>query len=340
MAQIEQKRNQNKAARPASEVVAITGASNALGRGLMKAMLDDGRYKKIVAIDVKRPELEDPRVIFHRVDLTLPHASRLITKVFGQEGVDTLVHLVFTYSAVRSSSIAHEMEAIGIMHLLDAAAESDLRKVILRSTTLVYGASKKNPGFLTEEHPLVSATRQSFVGDKVESEKQVKQYSEQHPEVTVSILRDGISVGASASNFFLNMIRRKVAPVVMGYNPLMQFLHETDRIRAYKKVVDEDHPGVYNIVSKGVIRYKDVLAKCYCARLPLPERAIKSSFSLLWAMQIYDVPSAFVRYVKYAFLADGSKAELEMGFTPQFTSEEAIADFAAHKRNRAKEKEG
>ena len=67
---------------------------------------------------------------------------------------------------------------------------------------------------------------------------------------------------------------------------------------------------------------------------------ISASFSLMWAMQMYDVPSAFVRYVKYAFLADGSKAERELGFTPQFTSEEAIADFAAHKRNRAKEKEG
>ena len=63
------------------EVVALTGASNYLGIGVMKRLIDDPRVDRVIAIDVQKPSLEHAKVIYYKVDLTNPASQQIMGRI-------------------------------------------------------------------------------------------------------------------------------------------------------------------------------------------------------------------------------------------------------------------
>ncbi len=307
--------------------VAITGAANFLGKKAVQRLIADERVERVVAIDIFPVDVEDPKLSFYKVDLTLPNAGSLITKIFTKERVDALMHLVFIFSLARQGSLAHELEAIGTMHVLDASAEAGVKKIVLRSSTMVYGARPQNPFFLPEEAPLMPPA-ESFVADKVEAERQLKQFAERHMDVNCVVLREGVALGPNASNFFCNLLKSKVVPMVMGFDPLMQFIHEDDLIEYYMAALFKDVEGTYNVVAPGVLRYSKVLDICNRQKICIPQSLLKPGLGMLWALKAYDVPPDLVAYLMYPLIADGSRAEYVLGIKAKYSSEDAVREFA------------
>ena len=89
----------------------------------------------------------------------------------------------------RISDWAHELEDVGTMHVLNACAGVEPRRLVMISTTLVYGAHPKNPNFLTEDSELRGHRDSRFVNDKVRAEKQVQRFAREHPDVSTCVLR-------------------------------------------------------------------------------------------------------------------------------------------------------
>src|SRR5579862_8727147 len=149
-------------------VVAVTGPYSYIGAELIKRLERDRRYYKLIAVDVRKPTFAMHKTQFHKVDLTLPTADADLAAIWKREGVDTVVHAAFLSSPTHAASWAHELESIGTMHVLNACAETQVRKLVAWSQTIVYGAHPLNPNFLTEEHALRGdASRSRYVKDKV-----------------------------------------------------------------------------------------------------------------------------------------------------------------------------
>ncbi len=319
----------------ADRVVAISGGANFLGAGLTQKLLDDPRTKKVVLFDTRQPPSQDGRLVYYKVDMTLPSASQIISKILANEHVDTFCHLIFSFGLSRSRSIAHEIEAIGTMHMLDACEAAGVRKVVARSTTAIYGAKPKGPAFYTENHPVDTDARNSMVTEKLETERQLQVFAQRHPDKVVTILRACTTMGPTAINFLSNMLIQPRAVKLIGYDPLMQFVHEEDLYRAYKKVIDEDHPGVYNIVGKGTLRYSEVLDTMETRPIPMPLSAWEPVSSVLWSLKLSDIPDKLTRYLQYPWVADGTKAVQEIGFIPEFSSRDALlAAYHVHRKSK------
>ena len=62
--------------------------------------------------------------------------------------------------------------------------------------------------------------------DKVEVERQVRRFRGENPDVIVTTLRTAATLGPHIRNFATRFFARPVAPQLMGYDPLMQFVHE------------------------------------------------------------------------------------------------------------------
>ncbi len=309
-------------------VVAISGGANFLGAGLTRSLLADPNTRKVVLFDTRQPPSQDGRLVYYKVDMTLPSASQIISKILTNENVDTFCHLIFSYGLSRSRSIAHEIEAIGTMHMLDACEAAGVRKVVARSTTAIYGAKPKGPAFYTENHKVDGDSRNSMVTEKLETERQLQVFAQRHPDKVVTILRACTTMGPTAINFLSNMLIQPRAVKLIGYDPLMQFIHEDDLFRAYKKVIDEDHPGIYNIVGKGTLRYSETLKTMATRPVRLPLRAWEPLSSVLWSLKLSDIPDKLTRYLQYPWVADGTKAAEEIGFVPEYSSRDAL--MAAH----------
>src|SRR4029077_18979767 len=195
------------------------------------------------------------------------------------------------------------------------------------STTLVYGAHPKNPNFLTEDAELRGHRDSRFVNDKVRAERQVQRFAREHPRVEVATLRFAPILGPTVSNMYTRFLARPIAPVMMGHDPLMQFVHEQDAAFALERAVEGDARGAFNIVGKGVLPYTTVLALLGRVPVPMPQIVARQVSKLLWATQLVGSPPSFLAFLLYLCVADGDGARRELGFSPGLSIKRTILDF-------------
>ena len=213
------------------------------------------------------------------------------------------------------------------MHVLNACAEVVLPRLVMVSTTMVYGASPKNPNFLSEGHELHGHRESRFINDKVRAERQVLRFAKENPSTQVAVLRFAPILGPTVNNLFTRFLARPVAPVMMGYDPLMQFVHEDDAVDAFKLACDEDHPGPFNIVGDGVLPYSTILAMMGKVPIPVPHFMAYPVAQALWATQVFDAPPNFLDFLRFLCVADGARAREVMGYRPRYDIKSTILDF-------------
>src|SRR5262249_27848916 len=264
---------------------------------------------------------------FVKIDLTQPTIDGELATLLERHAIDTVVHGAFLSHPTHAAEWAHELEDVGTMHVLNACAGVEPRRFVMISTTLVYGAHPKNPNFLTEEAELRGHRDSRFVNDKVRAEKQVQRFAREHPNVSVCVLRFAPILGPTVSNMYTRFFSRPVAPVMMGHDPLMQFVHEQDAAFALQRAVEGDAAGAFNIVGKGVLPYTTVLAMLGRVPVSMPQIVARQLTKLLWATQLVGSPPSFLDFLLYLCVADGDKARRELGFTPRLSIKRTILDF-------------
>ncbi len=314
-------------------VVAVTGTSSFLGQNLLALLEEDSSIDRVVAIDVKAPSA-GKKTRFYEVDLTQPAAEARLAEIFAAEHVRTLVHLAFHSSPSQATAYAHELESVGTMHLLVAARQARVRKIVMESLTLLYGAHPSNPNFLGEHQPLRATKREPFFADKIEAEVELGRFAERSEGAVVTVLRVAPIIGPTVSSFLTRFLSRRVVMTMMGFDPLLQFVHEIDAIAAFKLAVDRDLPGTFNIVGDGVLPLSTVIKLAGRVGVPVPHPIAEPLVSLAWMAQLSPAPPTFLPYLRFLCVADGAHARDDMGFRPAYTTREALSDFASALRLR------
>jgi len=318
----------------AGRVVTVTGAASFLGANLIGLLEEDDRISRIVAIDIKPPSTAQRKTRFYEVDFTQPTAEARLSEIFAAEKTDTLVHLAFLSSPSHATALAHELESVGTRHVLVAARHANVRKVVMWSQTMLYGAHPSNPNFLTERHALRAPSSEPFFADKLEAEAEVTRFAEKLPDAVVTVLRTAPILGPTVHNFVTRFLARRIVPIAMGFDPLVQFIHEVDAIAAFKLAIDRDVPGVFNIVGDGVLPLSTVIKLAGRLALPVPHPLAHTIGAALWMAQLAEGPPAFLHYLRFLCVADGAKAKQKMGFRPAYTTREAVIDYASAQRLR------
>jgi UDP-glucose 4-epimerase len=307
--------------------IAVTGACTYLGVELLRRLEEDPRNERILALDVRPPPVTSAKIQFVRIDLTQPSIDGELATLLARNRVDTFVHGAFLSHPTHAAEWAHELEDVGTMHVLNACAGVDLRRLVMVSTTLIYGAHPKNPNFLTEEAELKGHRDSRFVNDKLRAERQVQRFAKEHPGVEVCILRFAPILGPTVSNMFTRFLSRPVAPVMLGHDPLLQFVHEQDAAWALHRAVESNATGAFNIVGKGVLPYTTVLALLGRVPVPMPMVVARQLTKLLWATQLVGSPPSLLDFLLYVCVADGARARRELGFSPQLSIKRTVLDF-------------
>jgi UDP-glucose 4-epimerase len=312
--------------------VLLTGASGFLGSSLLKRLTSDRRYERIVAVDVQRPPFKLRKTKFYKVDLTHPRADEMLVEILADEQLDMVLHTGFYQRPIEDTTYAHEVNSIGTMHILSACYESPVRKVVVSSRTLVYGARYDNPHYMNEDLMPRPRMDYEFQLDKVEVERQLLRFWKSNPSTLVTVLRHCSIMGPTVENCWTHYLSMPVCPTVLGYDPLIQFISERDVIEAFKLASDEDFPGVFNIVGRRVIPLSMILKIANKRRLPLPSPAAENLFRALWILNTGPFPPEHIDFLRYHCLADGSRAKEAMGFQAKKTAWEALEDFLEVKR--------
>jgi UDP-glucose 4-epimerase len=309
-------------------VIAVTGSASFLGRSLVTLLEEDERVHRIVSVDVDTPKTAANKTRLYRIDLTDPSAPDGVSEIFEAEHVDTLVHLAFLASPAHAAAWAHELESVGTMHLLNAARRTGVRKIVMHSQTLLYGAHPTNPNYLTERHPLRARKSETFFADRIAAEVDVLKYAADGARIA-TVLRTAPILGPNVHSYLTRYLSRRVVPTILGFDPLWQLLHESDAVAAFKVAIDRDAPGVFNIVGDGVLPLSTLVKLAGRLAAPLPRSLANPLVSALWLGQLAEAPPSLLDYLQYLCVADGEKARRELGFRPVYTTREALLDFAS-----------
>lgn len=314
--------------------VAVTGAAGSLGANLVAFLEEDPRIGRVVAIDTDLPRATGNKTRAYPADLTQPTTEARLSEIFAAEHVDAIAHLAFLASPSHAAAWAHELESVGTMHVLIAARHAHVRKVVLGSQTLLYGAHPSNANYLSEDKPLRASRKEPFFADKIEAEEELARFAKRSPGAVCTVLRMAPILGPTVSSYLTRYLSRRLVPTMMGFDPLLQFLHEVDAVAALKLALDRDRPGTFNIVADGVLPLSTVIKLAGRMALPIPDPLARSMTSLLWLAELVETPASFLRYLHYVCVADGRRANDEMGFRPAYTTREALLDFASAQRLR------
>ncbi len=313
---------------------AVTGIASFLGSRVLRSLAEARGPEAVVALDVAAPP---PTLgVRHRMlDLTEPGSDQRLLEVLREEEVGTVVHAAFFTNPRRDTGYAHELESIGTLNLLAAAAAAGVQRVVLRSFTAVYGASGHNPGFLTEDHPLKPNPALAWARDKLEAEQHAAAFGRRYPEMAIAVLRFAPLLGPGVHTFYTRIFDHRVVPLLMGFDPLVQLLHPEDAVRAFLSAVDSASGGAWNVVPSRPIPLLTALHLASKVPVFVPHPLAYAGAEVLWSAGLGAAPGAFVDYVRYAFVADGERARQRLAFTPRYSSREALDAYVRYRHPHA-----
>jgi UDP-glucose 4-epimerase len=173
-----------------------------------------------------------------------------------------------------------------------------------------------------------------YFADKVEAEEQARKLAQRSPGAVVTILRAAPILGPTVQNALTRYLARKLIPTMMGFDPLVQFLHEVDAVAALHLAVIRDAPGTFNIVGEGVLPLSTVIKLAGRVAFPMPHPIAEALTAAGWVAQLVEAPPSFLKYLRFLCVADGQRARDTMGFRAAYTSREALLDFVSAQRLR------
>ncbi len=312
-------------------VIAVTGLATHLGKRLVARLLESRPRLRVVGIDRRRPFRLDGRVRFHRVDLCDPEAGAQLAEVLRRERAEALVHCAFRREPTADIEMDHELETLGSLHVTNACAAAKLSRLVVASTTMTYGPRPDNPNFLREDHPLRGHPDAHCVQNRVEVEELVARFAERHPDTATTVLRPCWVMGPTAYDHVVRHFSLPVVPTVLGYDPLLQFVHEDDVLDAFERAVLDGPAGVFNVVGEGVLPLSTFLALAGRRNLALPPPILARLAAAPSRAQSGDPANAFFDYLRYLWVADGQKGWDAFG-EPLYSSKEAWISFVAARR--------
>ena len=237
--------------------------------------------------------------------------------IFRKHKLEAVIHLgrMGLYESTHRNRYNHNV--LGTQRLLDLCHKYDVRKVVVLSTYYVYGASPYNPALLTEEAPLKASELTMDLVDSVELENLANIYLWKYPELNITILRPCNISGPGVLNSLSLLLSSKMAPVLMGFSPMMQFIHVEDMAHAVTLAFKQNKPGIYNVSTDDWVSYQEAVTQCGCRRMPIPSIPEGLPKLISKRMNWKGWPPYLVNYYKYPVIIDGSLFNKTFGFKPR-----------------------
>ncbi|MGC4937645.1 NAD-dependent epimerase/dehydratase family protein [Kribbella sp. DT2] len=306
----------------------VTGVSRDAGARCARRLAADPSIGTVIGIDVVPPRAELGRVRFVRADIRNP----VIAKVIAGEDVDTVVHtgVVATPGSAGGRSSMKEINVIGTMQLLAACQKAPgLRKLVVKSSTTVYGAGPRDPAMFTEEMAPRATHHTGLSKDAVEVEGYVRGFARRRPDVTVSTLRMANWIGPQTDSPITRYFAMPVVPTVFGYDARLQFLHESDGVEAIHHATVEDLPGTFNLAGDGVLVLSQAIRRLGRPVVRLPSFTASSTAAVVRRARLADFSPDQITFLTYGRAVDTTRMRTEFAFEPQYTTAEAFDDFRA-----------
>jgi UDP-glucose 4-epimerase len=298
-----------------------------LGGRLAQILSASPEVEVVVGVDTAAPKADLGRTEFVRADIRNP----IIAKVISTERIDTVVHmnLIATPERAGGRTAMKEINVIGTMQLLAACQKApSLRRLIVKSSTAIYGSSSRDPALFTEDSPPRGAPS-GFAKDAVEVEGYVRGFGRRRPDVSLTVLRFSNFIGPTLESSLTRYLSLPVVPTVLGYDPRVQLCHEDDALEVLRLAALTDRSGVVNVGGEGQLLLSQAIRRAGRLWVAVPTPAVTITGALMRRAKLVDVSPEQIRFLEHGRVADVTKLRESFGYEAQYTTATAFDDWAS-----------
>jgi len=292
---------------------------------LVHRLNDEPGVDRVIGIDVVSPRTDLGRAEFVRADIRNP----IIARVIGAAEVDTVVHSSVSSggAGAPSRSAAKEVNVIGTMQLLAACQKApSLRRLIVKSSTSVYGASARDPALFDETMEPVAAPSGGYARDAVEVETYVRGFARRRADVGVTVFRFANFMGPDVDSPITRLLTLPVVPTALGHDPRLQFVHVDDGLEILRRAVVGDFRGVFNVAGCGVLTMSQAVRRAGRPSVAIPGPALSRVSSLL-RRGMPSLTRELLEFLIHGRAVDTTRLRETFGYTPSHTTGAAFDAF-------------
>src|SRR2546428_2694061 len=224
---------------------------------------------------------------------------RKFEDVSRTERPDALVHHGFVRHFRSDPRVRHEVNVLGTKRVLEYAIAYGVKRVVVLSSSYVYGALPDNPFYLNEDFPLNVSRTYPEVRDRAEVAPLATAFLWRHPEVTTTILRPVNTLGYYTNSAIRRYLSARYVPTILGFNPMTQFIHEEDVAEAVALALQSGTHGVFNVVGPGAVPLQVAIRETGGTAVPIPGPGGPAVIDTLFRLGGYPSPPGAFRFLQH-----------------------------------------
>ena len=309
------------------KVILVTGVDGFWGAKTAKRLCLERGFN-VIGLAKKPPFLDIEGLDYVDVGLDNP----LLAEFLRSEDVSTICHMAFgdlcSVNDAKRASIAS-----GAKRILEVGRQAGVDQIVIRSSTTVYGAHPDNPAVLTESMPLRGSQNSKYSRYWLETESFVNEARQADSQMSIAVLRFANIVGSKVNTPFTRFLNQKSPRVLLGFDPLVQIIHDKDVIEAVAFAALQNVSGDFNIAPHGVMPLSRIMRILRKIPHPIFHRLVDMNTRFAGRAKCPRKEQASIEwdYLRYSFVADTAKMQTIMGFLPSIEPVDALLESAGRK---------
>lgn len=297
----------------------VTGAAGGLARHT--ALMLQARGHDVLGVDYRPQPPDHPP--------SLPYVQANYNKTRIEDAIRRhkprgILHLGRVGNLKMAVGKRFDLNVVGSGKIFELALKYDVERVIVLSTFHIYGAHPENHTPIHEDEPLRSGTDFPELADAVQLDNLAVQWSYRHRQLRTVILRPCNVIGPNVQNAISRYLREPVLASILGFDPMWQFIHQTDMVNAIIHALDGDAIGVFNVAGMGAVPFKQALRLTGKHVVPIPA-PVATGLLRLAGRFAPSLPPYLVDFCKYPVIISDDAFRRAFGYAPTIGIADSIA---------------
>lgn len=300
--------------------VLIIGISGKIGRMVALGVRAAGH--EVFGIDRRDwPDAPDG-VTVHEADIR----KRAAADVFRKTMPEAVIHMATVTHITTKSADRYRINLHGTRAVFDHCHEVGVRRLVFVGRHTYYGAAPDAALYHKEDAPPMAMTTFPELSDLVAADLYACTGLWRFPDMASAVLRICYTLGPERQGTLAAFLRGPRVPTILGFDPLFQFMHESDAAQAIVTALLSDIKGVFNVAGPNPVPLSLLIRQSGCAALPVPELLFRLS---LGRFGLPKLPKGAIAHLKYPVVIDKTAFCDATGFKHEHDEDETIAAYRA-----------
>ncbi len=295
--------------------ILIIGMAGGLASAVTNLLLK--KYPKIQIMGIDSRPIKNTTILPQVNYKSMKYKRGNFENLFRENDFDAVLYLGRISHAVMSSN-SHiikklDLNIVKTKTILDLAKKTGVKKIIVLSTYMTYGAFPDNSVFLKEIAPLRSSMENPDLREVVEVDQVVTNWMWQNQNsINCVVLRPCNIIGTSINNAITGYLSTPYTPSPIDYNPMFQFINEFDMANVVVESIEKVPIGVFNVATDEFITLRNALKKVDHRRIPMLMSLLTPTAKIIKRLN-HAIPDYFTDYLKYSCLIDNTELKKHLG---------------------------